>query len=311
MKKLSGICLLILISIFSFIDSSGNTNPGYTVNPSDTGKIKKQETTFTLYNTNGTISSCKIYKSSGELSSFIINKYTQKGNLSESVSYRTSGKQLYKNKIIYDASDSLKSYEQTVTYSESGGICTSASNYYNVKGELEKQVKCHIENIETNQLFCDTTYVVQTNDKDGRLSKIDNTYKLAGIPMQMTIKYSYDSLQNTETVATFLNNTLNGKTVYSLDKEKRYTKSTVYGPDGTMTGYETFEYNKKGNVMISKSFDSKSAITGKVLLINDKNGNPLKIENSDENGNVIYKETYKYKYDENQQMTESEMVKYY
>lgn len=308
MKKLFNIYFVFII-LFFIVDST--LVFATSLIPIDTGNIKKQETTITLFNKDGTINNCKVYSATQELNSFIIYKYSKTGKLSESVSYTPSGKQIYKNKIIYAENDSLKTYEQMVTYSETGGISTSTSTYFNAYGEMERLVKCHIENAETNQLHCDTSYLEQKNNKDGKLSEITSKYQVSGIPMQMKMTYSYDSINNTQSTFIFFNDTLHSKTVYSLDKENRYTKSTSYGQDGSMTGYETFEYNKKGNVLITKSFGPDGKNTGKVVLINDKNGNPIKIENSSENGNVIYKETYNYKYDENQKITESEMVKYY
>jgi hypothetical protein len=308
MKKLFNIYFVFIILFFIVDSTLVFATP---LIPTDTGKIKKQETTITLFNKDGTINNCKVYSATMELSSFIINKYSKTGKLIESVSYKTSGKQIYKNKIIYDANDSLKTYEQMVTYSETGGISTSTSTYFNAQGEMERLVKCHIENAETNQLHCDTSYLEQKNNNDGRISEITNKYNVSGVPMLMKMAYSYDSITNTESTFIFFNDTLQAKTVYSRDKENRYTKSTSYGQDGSMTGYETFEYNKKGNVLITKSFGPDGKNTGKVVLINDKNGNPIKIENSNENGTVIYKETYTYKYSDNKEITESELVKYY
>ena len=311
MKKQFNLHFLIAICSSLFFSFIGNSVFAKTCIPADSGKIKKQEKTVTLFNKDGLITNCKIYSSDDSLRSFIINKYTKTGKLTESVSYKTSGKQIYKNKIIYDAIDSLKKYEQNVFYSDKGGISTSTSTYYNEKGEMERQVKCHIENAVTNQLLCDTTYIEQKNNNDGKLSEITHTYKLASVPMQMKIAYSYDSINNTQSTLIFFNDTLNAKTVYAMDIENRYSKATSYGKDGSITGSETFEYNKKGNVLITKSYTSDGKIMSKVVLINDKNGNPIKIENTDENGLTIYKETYKYKYDQNQNMTESELVKYY
>jgi len=311
MRKLFNIySIFILFTFLSFITDT-NLVTAKSVMPADTARIKKQETTITLFNKDGLIYNCKVYSANDSLLSFIINKYSKTGNLVESVSYKPNGKQVYKNKIIYDVNDSLKTYEQMVTYSETGGISTSTSSYFNSKGEMERIVKCHIENTETNQLFCDTTFLEQKNNKDGRISDITSKYEVSGVPMQMKMMYTYDSLDKTQSTFIFFNDTLHSKTIYSLDDQKRYSKSTSYGQDGTISGFETFEYNKKGNVLITKSFGADGKITGKILLINDKNGNPVKIENSNENGNVIYKETYKYKYNENQKMTESEMVKYY
>jgi len=279
--------------------------------PFDSNKIKKQETTRTWFNSNGNITSVKNYNSNDSLTSFTINKYNKNNLLCQSFDYFSNGKQKSKNKILYDKLDSLKTYEEKVSYAETGGISSSSSYYYNEKGLLNRIVNCSYEFKTDDKIQCDTSELSETKLNNGLTSQTLNNYKYFGTKNQMKIITTHDTIKHIDETSTYYNDTLSGKSTVEYNSLGIIIKTSNYSANGLLMYYTVYSENKAGNITISQSYNQNNVLTDKTLIIRDKRKNPIKILSYDGNETLTYKEEYDYKYTKKDKYSEMEVVKYY
>jgi hypothetical protein len=301
----------IVKSIISFLSGILIFSCHASAVPSDSLRLKKQETTRTSYNPDGKISGIKIYNSKDELLNFTVNRFNAKAMLTESVCYYPQGKQKTKSKITYDISDSLKIYEEIVTYDISGGITSSASYYYNEKGLMTRAVNCRFKNTGDNNILCDTSDLTETKSADGLTSQTINNYMFFGKKNQMKIITIHDTIKHIDETSTFYNDTLSGKSSMEYDSKGIIIKTSNYSPDGTLLYYTAFIENKSGKVFTTLSYNQHNVLTDKTIIIKDKHKNPLRVLSYNGKEKLTYREEYKYKYIHKDKYSEVEEVKYY
>jgi len=192
-----------------------------------------------IFNENGSMLECKIYKIDGSLHYKVIYSYDKKGYLMEENLYDSIGEVKYKSKLKNHTIKNPYLSELVETYDSKGKLIITEEREFDDSGNI----------IESR-----TTYIETDGDKNSRISKMEynsnkNLIREEKISVDRVIEYSYNEKDLLKSVAMYDSNM----------RIKDY-------------GYKRYEYNDNGDIVeIETSINKKN-----YQYDYDENGNWIK-----------------------------------
>ena len=227
------------------------------------------------------------------------NKYDEKGNLIESITYNLDEKR-----------EDKTSYK----YNEKGNLIQK-NNYYNSIDRKSEDITTYMYNEKGNQIESNSyndvgkleSKTIYKYDEKGKEIE-SNTYNVSG-KLERKYTYKYDEKGNTISFNNYgADGSLGHKYTYKYDEKGKLIEENsliyddkgnlivecVYGMDDPINYKYIYGYDKKGNQIESNSYNGVGKLESKSKYKYDEKGNKIEENNYGADGSLNSKYTYKY-----------------